>query len=106
MRAPDADPKIALFSLHTLALWRVPRDGRLVGEEMLLADRLSRKATGRHGIAGMVQHYNHSENLAADSLQIQPAEMIGSIYGCGNRGCGLLPAKSRTTSGANSAIIG
>jgi hypothetical protein len=63
-------------------------------------DRLSRKATGRHRAAGMTQRYNHSENLAADSLQIQPAEVICSIYDCGRGGFGLSSAKSRTTSGA------
>jgi hypothetical protein len=29
--APDDDPKIAFFALHTLTLRRVPRDGPLVG---------------------------------------------------------------------------
>jgi hypothetical protein len=44
--------------------------GRWLEKEVLLADRLSRKATGRRRTAGMAQHYNHSENLAAASLQI------------------------------------
>jgi hypothetical protein len=94
-----------LFPLHTLAF--ASSAGRAVGEkEVQLADRLSRKATGRHRTADMAQHYNYSENLAADSLQIQPAEIIGSSFGCGIGGCGLAPGKSRTTSGRNSAIIG
>jgi hypothetical protein len=69
-------------------------------KEAPMVDRLSRKTTGRHRAAGMTQRYNHSENLAADSLQIQPAEVIGSIYDCGRGGFGLPSAKSRTTSDA------
>src|SRR5436305_51851 len=53
-----------------------------------------------------VAPYNHRENLAVDPLQIQPAEIMCSIYDCINRGRGLPPAKSRTTCGPNSAIIG
>ena len=79
---------------------------RWLEKEVLLADRLSRKTTGRHRVAGMARHYNHSEKFAADSLQIQPAEIICSVFGCRSGGCGLPPAKSRTTSGANSANIG
>jgi hypothetical protein len=105
MPAPDDDPKIASFPLQTLG-GGFRGTGRWLEKEVLLDDRLSRKATGRHRTAGMAQHYNHSENLAVDVLQIQPAEIIGSSLGCRNGGCGHRPAKSRTTSGANSAIIG
>jgi hypothetical protein len=99
-RCEDDDPKIALFELHTLAFRRVPRVGRWLDEGGADGDPLSRKATGRNRAAGMTQRYNHSENLAANSLQIQPAEVICSIYDCGRGGFGLSSAKSRTTSGA------
>jgi hypothetical protein len=99
-RCEDDDPKIALFELHTG--FSASSAGETAGwmKEAPMVDRLSRKATGRHRAAGMTQRYNHSKNLAANSLQIQPAEVICSIYDCGRGGFGLPSAKSRTTSGA------
>src|SRR5262249_9382259 len=46
---------------------------------------------------------NHSENVAADSLQIVKSETIESIYGCKKRRG--RHTKRRTTLGVNSAII-
>jgi hypothetical protein len=74
--------------------------------EVLMVDRLSPKPPVPVHHDGHLTVLQPFREFAADSLQMQQAEKIGSIDGCSHGGCGRLPAKSRTTCGPNSAIIG